>query len=122
MPNIPSPKPSRIDVYDGKDGYPLATIPVDADETIAISPDRTLLAAGQRLAMRGKVSGTQPTVLLFDITSGKKVATLIQDQFRGGGAEFIYAGFGINGIVFTPDGRYLITSGLNTKVWKIGRP
>jgi len=115
----------RVDVYDGKDGTPLAAIPVDADEAIALSPDGRLLAAGKRVAMRGgkqaggRKSGTQPTVLLFDIASGKQVATLIQDRFRGGGGEFLYAGFTSNGILFTPDNKYLVTSGLNTRIWEI---
>jgi len=121
LPNIPATRPPRIEVYDGKNGTPIATIPADAGDTIAISPDGKLLAAGHEVAMQGRRSGTQPTVLLFEIATGKKLATLIHDQFRDGGAESLYARFGVNGVIFTPDNKYLITSGLNTKVWEIGR-
>jgi hypothetical protein len=40
--------------------------------------------------------------------------------FRENGKEYLYAGFNLNGILFTLDGKYLITSGLNTKVWRVG--
>jgi hypothetical protein len=39
---------------------------------------------------------------------------------RENGKEYLYAGFKPNGILFTLDGKYLITSGLNTKVWRVG--
>lgn len=126
-------------VYDGRSGAPIARIatPIRAadeayltteahlfagSEGLAISPDGRLLAAGQRVYLRQKSrSVVQPTVLLFDIRRGDKVATITHDQFPGGGGEFLYAGFARDGIQFTPDGRYLITSGLNTKVWEVAR-
>ena len=106
-------------IYSGVDGATVAQIPVDGTEGMAISPDKTLLAVGQSIALHGRKSGTQPTVLLFEIASGKKLATLIQDQFYGGGGEFLHARFGFNGIQFSLDGKCLITSGLHTKLWEI---
>jgi hypothetical protein len=95
-------------------------LPTYTREAIAISPDGKLIAVGQKVAMSGSPSGTQPTIVLFDIASGKNVATLIQDQFRGGGGESLYAGFELNGIIFTSESKHLITSGLNTRIWAIG--
>lgn len=107
-----------VGVFDGKDGKELTRLRAEGTEAVAISPDRKLVAVGLRVPLLAKKSGTQPTVELFEIASGKRVATLIHDQFYGGGKEFLYAGVGVE---FTPDGKYLITSGLNTKIWEIGR-
>jgi WD40 repeat protein len=112
-------KRTHVAVYDGRDGTSIAQVPVNGTEGVAISPDNKLLAAGQRVPLQGKKAGTQPTVVISDIISGRELATLIQDQFWGGGGEFLYAGFAVHGIQFTSDGKYLITSGLNTKVWDI---
>lgn len=109
----------HIAIFDGRDGKELTKLPAEGKEGVAVSPDGTLAAVGQRVVLSGRKSGTQPTVLLFDIASGRKLETLVQDQFYGGGGEFLYAGFTVQGIQFTPDNRYLITSGLNTKVWEI---
>jgi hypothetical protein len=106
-----------VGVFDASTGRAITRIYADATEGIAISPDEKLLAIGQRVFMPGKTSGTQPTVLLFDIASGKRVATMVHDQFREGGGEFLRAGVSVR---FTPDGKYLISSGLNTKIWEIG--
>jgi hypothetical protein len=115
------PPPKRvgqgyISLFDVASGREKTRVFADATESLALSPNGQLIAAGQRLFMPGKESGTQPTVLLFDVSSGKRIATIIHDQFREGGAEFLHAGVRVR---FSPDGRYLITSGLNTKVWDL---
>jgi hypothetical protein len=106
-----------VTVFSGRDGRVLTTIPALATESVAISPDGKILAAGQRIPLHDKkTSGTQPTVVLFDIASGKNVGTIVHDQFYEGGGEYLHAGVKA---AFTPDGKYLITSGLNTKIWQI---
>jgi WD40 repeat protein len=106
-----------VTVFSGNDGRALTTIPALGTEGVAVSPDGKILAAGQRIPLHDKkVSGTQPTVVLFEIASGKKLGTIVHDQFYEGGGEFLHAG--VNA-AFTPNGRYLITSGLNTKIWQI---
>lgn len=110
---------NHVSVLSGKDGKELIRMPVKKPmEGLAISPDGKLLAVGYRIALPPKRFGTQPTVLLFDIASGKKLATLIHDQFPDGGREFLYAGVNV---FFLPDNKHLITSGLNTKIWEIRR-
>jgi hypothetical protein len=114
------------EIYNGSDGSTVARLSAFSHDGLAISPDGRLLAIGEMVPIQGKrfgrtISGTQPTVLLIEISSGKKVATLIHDSFIGGGKEFIYSGFGYqSGIVFTPDSKYLVTSGRNAKVWQLG--
>jgi hypothetical protein len=116
-------------MYKGQSGDEVARFQVDGDEVttlqvnlmdaLAISPDGKLLAVGQRLHLDSDPSGSQPTVHVFDIATRKKVATLIQDQLRQGGRELLISRFSC--IQFTPDGKYLVTSTINTKVWEIGR-
>jgi len=107
-----------VAIFDGRSGNELTRVVADGLESMAISPDGKLLAAGQRAPAHGqRLAGTEPTVRLFDIASGKEVSTLIQDQFYEGGRESYYAGVAS---WFTPDGRYLVTSGLNTRIWELG--
>jgi hypothetical protein len=109
-------------ILDGKDGSEVTRVSADGLESLAVSPERQLLAVGQRVLIReGKAgtgkAGTQPTVFLFDIKSGKQLAELIQDRFYGGGKEYLTAGVDVR---FMVDGKFLVTSGLNTRVWQIG--
>jgi hypothetical protein len=106
-----------VGIFDGKDGKEMARFNHESMEGLAISPDMKLLAAGQRVSIRNRIAGTQPTVFLYDLATNRQVATLIHDQFYGGGGEFLYAGVST---MFTPDGDHLVTTGLNTRVWKIG--
>lgn len=109
-------------ILDGKDGSEVTRVSADGLESLAVSPERQLLAVGQRVPIRegkggtGK-AGTQPTVFLFDMKSGRQVAELIHDQFYGGGKEYLTAGVYVR---FMLGGELLITSGLNTRVWQIG--
>lgn len=108
-----------ISVIGGHDGKELTRVPALGIEGVAISPDGRILAAGSRIPLRDRTkAGTQPTVTLYDIASGKEIASIVQDQFYEGGGEFLYAGVHM---MFTPDGRYLITSGKNTKIWQINK-
>jgi hypothetical protein len=110
----------RVIVYEGKTGEQVARLAASGGEGVAISPDRKLLAAGQRMRLEGDPWGLQSTVFLFDIAAGKKVATLVQGQFWDGDRGFpLNSRFETYGIQFTPDGKYLITSGLDTKIWEI---
>jgi hypothetical protein len=111
---------SLISMLSGRDGSVVTEFPFDGTEGVALSLDGSLLAAGYRVPLEGRRTGTQPTVAIIEVTSGKQIATIIQDQFRENGKEYLYAGFNPNGILFTLDGKYLITSGLNTKVWRVG--
>jgi WD40 repeat protein len=118
--NSPSRKNDHVIVYEGKTGKEVARLAASGEEGVAISPDGKLLAAGQRIPLEGDPKGLQATVLLFDIASGNKVATLVHGQFWDVNREFpLNSGFEPYGIQFTPDGKYLVTSGLDTKIWEI---
>ncbi len=114
-------KEHYVAVLGGRDGKELIRLPALATECVAVSPDGRTVAAGRRVRIEGvpgRAAGTQPTVTLFDVTSGRELDTVTHDRFYGGGKEFLYAGVRST---FTPDGDYLITSGLNTKIWKVQR-
>lgn len=115
---LPS-RQSQVTFLAGEDGSVMREIPIDGTEGLAVSRDGKLLAAGHRIHLPGRPSGTQATVAVVDPTSGKHQGMIIQEQLRGNGKEFLDAGFAANGIQFTPDGKYLVTSGINTKVWQI---
>jgi hypothetical protein len=106
-----------VGVY-GLDGTRIARLPVDGTAGLAVSPNGKLLAVGERTGVP-KTQETQLAVSIIDIASGKQVAHFIHDQFRVGRGEWVNSHFLINGIQFTADGKYLITSSIHTKVWEL---
>ena len=107
-----------IGVYDGKDGSSIARLPLNGREGVAISPDGRLLAVSQQAALAD--GGIEPTVNIYDVASGSQVGKTTHSAVS-------VSGFGNSGKAkidshFTPDGKYLITSGLSdTTVWAIRR-
>ena len=81
------PRTHTVQVLSGKDGSLVGTVPVDPLQALAISPDGKLLAAALRDPQKGFVSGTQPTLQVFDVASGKKLSTVIVDEFKLGSGE-----------------------------------
>jgi hypothetical protein len=70
----------QTSVLSGKDGSELALLALDGSESIAISPDGRLLAAG--LAIPDGRNGTTPTVYLHDVSSGRQLASWAHDRVR----------------------------------------
>jgi hypothetical protein len=104
-----------VSVYDRKTGVEIARLPISGKEGIAISPDGKLLAVVVRES--GENGEVVPTVHIYDLPSGVSVATVVHDRIPKGRRQFLEAGCGV---AFTSDGKYLITSGMVTKVWRIG--
>lgn len=95
--------------WEGSSGREVGRIDAFAGEGMAISSDGKMLACGLRVPLPGKEPGTQPTIVIYDIASGRKLSALVQDRLVGGRDQFLISGF--YGIHFTPGGKYLITSG-----------
>jgi len=106
-----------VGIYDAGDGSPLARLEVNGTEGIDISPDGRLLAVGERI-QSSETPETELAVSLYDISIGQPVARVVHDRFRIRPHEGINSHFGLRGIQFTPDGRYLLTSSIRTKVWE----
>lgn len=114
-----SVKRFRVRILRGEDGTEVARVGADASQGLALSPDGRTLAAAQQVGVPGDKMHLQPSVLLFDVASSRKIATLVQDKFPGDGrrGEFLLSGF--NAIQFTADGKRLVTSGRRVKVWDL---
>lgn len=107
-------KSPYIDILAGEDGALITRLPLNGFECIAISPNGNLLAVGRRIRLR--FGQMQPTVNLYDITSGRQVGSVIHDRLRVSRNNF---GDDEISCAFTPDGKYLITSSIHVKVWSL---
>ena len=111
---IANQKDYYIGVFKGRDGSPVARLHLNGFESLSISPNGELLAVGQRVRLQ--TGEMQPTVNVHDIASGAQVATVIHDRLRVGRKDF---GNDEINCQFTPDGKYLVTSSIHTRVWAI---
>jgi hypothetical protein len=107
-----------VGILNAKDGSIVSKLPLNGREGISISSDGQLLAVSEKKVLTdGRV---EPTVNIYDITSGSQVGKVTHSAIT-------VAGFGNSGKAsigsrFTPDGKYLITSGASeTAVWSILR-
>ncbi|HEX4808651.1 MAG TPA: hypothetical protein VH325_06970 [Bryobacteraceae bacterium] len=108
-----------VGVYDGRDGSLVAKLPINGYAGLAISPNGKFLAVGERIEAKADPQDVQLAVSIVDIMSGEQVARFVHDHFHIGRGEWVNSYFGINGIQFTADGKYLITSSIHTKVWEL---
>lgn len=106
--------PLYIEVYEGKTGTLAARLELNGYWGIALSPDGKLIAVVTREP--GKKGEILPTVHIHEVSSGRRLASIVHDHIKNGRRQFLHAGCGAS---FTPDGKYLITSGMVTKVWRI---
>jgi len=103
-------------VYDGKDGKEVAKLPITGTDGIAISPDGKLVATVELVYGKGYAS---PTVHIHEVSTGNEVAKLTHDVIKSRRHQWLESEAGCR-VRFTSDGKYLITSGMTTKVWKLG--
>jgi hypothetical protein len=108
--------PICIAIHDGRTGEGLARLPFGADNAngIALSPDGKLLAVISR--EDGSHGELVATAHIYEASSGQKLASVVHDHIRTGRRQFLEAGATV---AFTSDGRYMITSGMSTKIWKL---
>lgn len=107
-----------VSIYHGEDGREIVKLPVNGDQGVAVSPDGKLLAVGKRLAKSGDI---QLLMEIYDIPSRRLVATGTHDRVPPGRFQNLNGVFdNDDGLQFTSDGKYLVTSGNNrVKVWEI---
>jgi len=99
-------------VYDGKTGAEVARLPLTS--RVSLSADGRLLTDAAREP--GKKGEVLATVHVYEALSGGMVASVVHDRIPKGRHQWGLSGCGAR---FTPDGKYMITSGMTTKVWRI---
>src|SRR5262249_43544289 len=85
-----------VQILDARDGKIITTLDSESqeeDRAVAFSPDGTRLAAASRF-----------DVIVWEVASGRKLLTL------SGHTDVVHA------VAFSPDGRQIITGGLDRKV------
>jgi len=107
-----------VTVYDGRDGTPVTRIEVNGDQGLAISPDGESLAVAKRF-QRGR--DIDLIVEIYEIASGQLLARGAHDRVPPGRYRNLNGVLDHeNGLQFTSDGRYLVTSGNNrVKIWGV---
>jgi WD40 repeat protein len=108
-------KESYIDIYNGKTGAVITRLPLCGTDGLALSPDGSLLAVAD-LQRDTNESEWVSTVHIYDTSSGKRLTSIVHDRLKSKEVRTIYAGCTVH---FTSDGQYLVTSGINSKIWKI---
>lgn len=114
-------KPKRkvyfISVFSVKTGVEIARLPLKDSTSYAISPDGSLLAVSDR-ELDKKSNEWILITNIYELSSRNKLASVQHDRIKNRAHFEIETDFST---IFTPDGQYLITSGMNTKIWKIKR-
>lgn len=105
-----------IGVYGGQDGAPIATLAINGDYGVALSPGGRLLAVS-KLSRDRATGDIQLSVEIYSVASGRQIASVVHGYVPPGRFQTLDANVGSE---FTPDGKYLITAGNNSvKVWEL---
>jgi hypothetical protein len=104
-----------LGVYDGRTGDEIMRLQVDGSDWITLSADGRLIAVVSH--ERGEKGAVVPAAAIYEIPSGRKVALVVHGPVKRGRRQWLEAGITV---AFTSDGKYLITSGMATRVWSLG--
>jgi DNA-binding beta-propeller fold protein YncE len=103
-------------ILDGRTGAEVARLPVYGKYGIAISPDGGFVAVVTDEP--GDKGSVLPTVHIHDSVSGARLASVVHDRIPKGRRQVLLSGCAV---AFTSDGKYLVTTGMVTKVWSLSR-
>jgi WD40 repeat protein len=103
-----------LGVYDGGTGQEVTRLRVDGTGGMALSADGKFIAVVSH--ERGEKRAVVPTVSIYEISSGRKIVSVAHGPVKQGRHQWLEAGITV---AFTPDGRYLITSGMATRLWTL---
>lgn len=106
-----------IEVLSGKDGKQVGRLEVDGTDSVAVSDDGRLVAAGTQLRQSPRIGRIQTVVRLCDVQTGAELQKVIHDELSVD--EHLASGLGHHGLLFSPDGKYLFSSGKSTRVWAL---
>lgn len=104
-----------LGLYDGGTGEEITRLQINGTEGITLSADGKLIAVVSH--ERGEKGAVLPSASIYEISSGRKVASVVHGPVKQGRRQWLEAGITV---AFTSDGKYLITSGMATRVWSLG--
>jgi len=85
---------------------------------LAVSPDSRLLAVGYWTEENKFLQSYQQAhIVLYDITTGREVGRALHSRVKAKRTNPFAAM--LSRLVFTPDGKYLLSSTADTRIWKI---
>jgi hypothetical protein len=104
--------------YDTTNYEPVRRLEMEPGTTMAVSPDSRLLAVGYTKEDKNAFAVTErPLIVLYDLSTGQEVATASHPPIKQRRSDPFAAK--ISRLVFTPDGKYLLSSTYDTRVWQI---
>ena len=106
-----------ISVFSVKTGVEIARLPLQDPTSFAVSPDGDLLAVSDR-KLDEKNDEWILITNIYELSSRNKLASIQHDRIENRAHFEIETDFST---LFTPDGQYLIISGMNTRIWKLER-
>lgn len=109
-------QPERFytELLNGGDGSAIVRLALRHRDRIALSPDGKLLLIGE--LVNDHSGEIRPTFHAYALPSGEEVATILHD--RAAARHRLTAG--VDGVDFTADGKYLITSASNSvRIWQV---
>ena len=89
-----------------------ADVVVSLGTAWAVSPDSHLIAVGYRAA-----DGRQPFIVLYDLATGKELCRALYPPVRPR-RDDPFLGI-ISSLAFTPDGKTLVSSTSDTRIWRL---
>jgi len=105
-----------VGVYGGQDGVSISTLAINGDYGVALSPGGRLLAVS-KLSRDRPTGNIQLSVEIYSVASGRQIASVVHGYVPPGRFQTLDANVGSE---FTPDGKYLVTTGNNSvKAWVI---
>ncbi len=107
--------PLYIATYSGGTGDEVSRLQLRPKYGIALSPNGKLLAVP--VDEPGEGGDLFATASVYDSVSGDMLTSVFHDRIPSGRRQFLLSGCTAE---FTSDGKYLVTSGMRTKVWKVG--
>jgi WD40 repeat protein len=104
--------------YDTKDYQRVRRLEVPGATAMAISPDSRLLAVGYTEEWKKALGITeQAVVVLYDLATGQEVARASHLPVNQQRSDPFIARIGK--LAFTPDGKYLLSSTYDTRIWQV---
>ncbi len=114
-PHTDMQKEHYVLVYSGKTGAKIARLPICGTDGLALSSDGNFLAVVESKPDENKEEYLL-TVKIYEVRSGRILGSVEHDRIK---SQRHMATKTVCRVHFTPDGQYLISSGMNTKIWKL---